>query len=391
VTDLKLPRVASALRSVDIAITGRCNIKCKYCFYADEMAALNDLPTERWLAFFEELGQLAVQRVTLTGGEAFTRPDLFELIDGVIANRMRYSILSNGTLITEGMLAQFEQGKRRLRLDSIQVSIDGSRAEVHNKSRPDSFDRALQGLRLLVEAGFPATARVTVNRHNVDDLENIARLLLEDVGLPGFGTNEAFGCGATNRDQGQVLLTPTQRARAMDALANLAARYDGRISASAGPLAYARESRRIEETLAAGKTGFPGRGTLCGCGGMWSKLAVLHDGTIVPCHILSTLQLGTVSADDFQQIWLEHPTMLALRRRHKIPLQSLETCHDCPYQGFCTGGCPQGALQVYGELNARNPFNCYRVLKGEDPYFSLENPTETAALSVSRSKDGRPI
>jgi SynChlorMet cassette radical SAM/SPASM protein ScmE len=391
VTDLELPRVASALRSVDIAITGRCNIKCKYCFYADEMAALNDLPTERWLAFFEELGQLAVQRVTLTGGEAFTRPDLFELIDGVIANRMRYSILSNGTLITEGMLAQFEQGKRRLRLDSIQVSIDGSRAEVHNKSRPDSFDRALQGLRLLVEAGFPATARVTVNRHNVDDLENIARLLLEDVGLPGFGTNEAFGCGATNRDQGQVLLTPTQRARAMDALANLAARYDGRISASAGPLAYARESRRIEETLAAGKTGFPGRGTLCGCGGMWSKLAVLHDGTIVPCHILSTLQLGTVSADDFQQIWLEHPTMLALRRRRKIPLQSLETCHDCPYQGFCTGGCPQGALQVYGELNARNPFNCYRVLKGEDPYFSLENPTETAALSVSRSKDSRPI
>jgi MoaA/NifB/PqqE/SkfB family radical SAM enzyme len=138
------PGLMSAPRSMEIAITGRCNLRCKYCFYADEMTALKDLPTERWLAFFEELGELAVQRVTLTGGEVFTRRDLFQLIDGIIANRMRYSILSNGTLITGKVLAQFEVGKRRLRLDSIQVSIDGSRAEIHNKSRPNSFDRALR-------------------------------------------------------------------------------------------------------------------------------------------------------------------------------------------------------------------------------------------------------
>ena len=51
-----------------------------------------------------------VMDVTLTGGEVFTRPDLFELIDGVIANRMRYTLLSNGTLIDENVLAKFESG-----------------------------------------------------------------------------------------------------------------------------------------------------------------------------------------------------------------------------------------------------------------------------------------
>jgi SynChlorMet cassette radical SAM/SPASM protein ScmE len=374
------PRVPSAPRTVDIALTGRCNLNCGYCFYADEMVALDDLDTARWLAFFRELGDLAVQRVTLTGGEVFTRPDLFELIDGVIANRMRYSILSNGTLITEEVLAKFEQGKRRLRLDSIQVSIDGSRAEIHNRSRPNSFRRALRGLRLLVENGFPVTVRVTVNHYNVDDLEAVARLLLEDVGLPGFSTNEAYSCGATKRGHGSVLLTPAQRAEAMGTLAELAERYDGRIGAQAGPLVYARESVRIEEALAAGETGFPGRGTLCGCGGMWSKMDVLHDGTIVPCHVLHELHLGRVGEDSFQELWLEHPTMLALRERHTIPLESLETCRDCPYVGFCTGGCPQGALLVYGELNARNPYNCYRVLKGEDPFFALSDEAPAGAI-----------
>ena len=38
-------------KNVDISITGRCNLTCQYCFYADEMAALSDLPAERWLAF----------------------------------------------------------------------------------------------------------------------------------------------------------------------------------------------------------------------------------------------------------------------------------------------------------------------------------------------------
>ncbi len=366
-----VPRVMAAPKSVDIALTGRCNLACKYCFYADEMVALRDLPTERWLAFFAELGGLAVQGVTLTGGEAFTRPDFWELVDGVIANKLRYGILSNGTLITEATLAEFAKGKRRLRLDSIQVSIDGSRAEIHDASRPNSFERALRGLRLLVEAQFPVTVRVTVNRRNLNDLEAIAKLLLEDVGLRSFGTNEAFSCGAAASNTESMLLTPREREQAMRTLAMLAEHYEGRISASAGPLAYAKEFKRIEEALVRGETGFPGRGKLVGCGGMWNKLAVLHDGAIVPCHQLSDLRMGIIGEDDFQQIWLTHPTMIALRRRREIPLESLETCRGCLYQGFCTGGCPMGALDTYGDLNARNPMNCYRVLKGIDPHFVI--------------------
>jgi SynChlorMet cassette radical SAM/SPASM protein ScmE len=365
------PGLMSAPRSVDIAITGRCNLHCKYCFYADEMTALRDLPTDRWLAFFEELGELAVQRVTLTGGEAFTRPDLFQLIDGVIANRMRYSLLSNGTLITERLLAQFAVGKRRQRLDSIQVSIDGSRAEIHNKSRPNSFDRALRGLRLLVENGFPATVRVTINRHNVDDLENIARLLLEDVGLPGFSTNEAFPMGSAKCSGESVMLTRDQRQQAMDTLVALNERYGGRISAAAGPLALARHFADIEARLARGETEMPGRGKLSSCGGVFDKLDVYHDGTIVPCHLLPALKMGVIGVDNFQEAWLRHPAINTLRQRRSIPIRSLPTCQDCRYAGFCNGGCPGTVMVQSGELNSRDPLSCYRIHRGEDPYDEL--------------------
>lgn len=369
-------------RQVDIAVTGRCNLSCAYCFYADEMTARGDLPTETWLRFFDELGRLGVMTVTLTGGEVFSRYDLFTLIDGVIANRMRYSLLSNGTLITEKTLEQFGVGKRRQRLDSIQISIDGSTAEVHNMSRPKSFERALRGLKLLKEAGFPVTVRVTVNRHNVDDLENTVRLLLDEVGLASIGTNEAYPCGATDRS-GDITLTPEQRRQAMHMLTELSERYPGRISASAGPLAYARELKNIQEAMRRGETGFPGRGCLTACGGVFSQMGVMHDGTMVPCHNLSTLPIGNIQQDDLGAAWQSGAWIQAARQRYTIPLSSLETCRDCEYQSFCTGGCPGGAVYLYDDLNARSPLDCYRLRQAEDLR------AQTNLLQVSLPIDGR--
>lgn len=355
-------------RSVDIAITGRCNLACAYCFYADEMVSLDDLPTAAWLAFFEELGRLGVMSVCLTGGEVFTRPDLFELIDGVIANRMRYQLLTNGTLVTAKMLENFSVGKRRLRLDSIQVSIDGSCAEINDRSRPGSFDRSIHGLKLLKQAGFPLTVRVTVNRFNIDDLEEVAYFLLEEIGIDGFSVNEVYTCGATNRFTPGIMLEPSQRQQAAITLSELSMKYPGRVSAQAGPLALANEAAIIRKAKAEGKKDKPGGGTLSACGGVFSKIAILHDGSIVPCHNLSSLNLGNITRQNLADLWQTHPTLNALRQRYTISLDTVSTCRSCDYKGFCTGGCPGGAFFTTGKLDGRNPMDCIRILTGEEEY-----------------------
>ena len=87
-------------RSVDIEITSRCNLRCRYCYFFDNPAVdYRDLPTEEWLRFFEGLGRCGVMNLTLAGGEPFIRKDLTVLIEGIVCNRMRFSILSNGMLL----------------------------------------------------------------------------------------------------------------------------------------------------------------------------------------------------------------------------------------------------------------------------------------------------
>jgi SynChlorMet cassette radical SAM/SPASM protein ScmE len=348
-------------RSVSISITGRCNLRCKYCFYADEMTALSDLPTERWHACFNRLGQLGVMDVCLTGGEAFTRPDLFELIDGIIANRMRYNILSNGTLIDEKVLAQFEVGKRRLRLNYIQISIDGSCAEIHDQSRPKSFARAIRGLRLLKEAGFPVTVRVTINRHNLLDLEAIADLLLVEIGLQSFSTNEAMPIGSGCRNASEVSLSALEKTQAMQTMDRLLERYPGRLLAQAGPQAKLKMYSEMEHSRKTGMKAADWRmGYLTACGCVFSRIDILHNGDIVPCCMLPELVLGNITVDSLEEIWKTHPTLEALRQRRSIPMQQVIGCECCEWNEYCNGSCPGLAHQLTGDFNCANPEDCYR-------------------------------
>ncbi|MCU0691236.1 MAG: PqqD family peptide modification chaperone [Polyangiaceae bacterium] len=352
--------VGDGPREIDISITGRCNARCPYCFYGDEMVKRADLPKVQWLSFFDELGRLPTQSLCVSGGEAFTRPDLWELIDGIIANRMRYSMLSNGALITERTLAAFGEGKRRARLSSIQLSVDGSTAEVHDRSRGHGFfDRTIAAIRLLLEARFPVTVRVTVNRHNVDDLEATAKLLLEDIGIRSFGTNDAMPEGKGRLNADSIGLTPSQRVTAMNTLARLAERYPGRVQASAGPLANHRTYAKLRRWKHDGEPVSNG-GYLTACGCVFNKLAVLHDGAIVPCNVLPDLHMGRIGHDAVRTIWRSHATLRAIRDRRRIPMTAVPGCETCEWAEACNGSCPGLAYELTGDINRANPHDCYR-------------------------------
>ncbi|MFH1115088.1 MAG: SynChlorMet cassette radical SAM/SPASM protein ScmE [Pseudomonadota bacterium] len=338
-------------RSVDLLITGRCNLRCSYCSHFTSGSDVQDLPAGEWLRFFEELGGCSVMDVCLQGGEPFIREDFKELIQGVVGNRMRFSILSNGTLITED-LASFIASTGRC--NSVQISIDGSAARINDACRGEgTFRRAAAGLRLLLKYELPATVRVTINRENVRDLAQIARMLLEDFGLPGFSTNSASYLGLCRKNTEQVQLTTQERVLAMECLGRLITEYNGRISATAGPLAEARAWAEMERSRLAGLKASPGYGILSGCNGPMEKIGVRADGVIVPCVQMPAMVLGRINDDDFETVWNEHPELNRFRKRRDLSLEEFEFCRGCDYIPYCTGNCP--ASNHTGDKDAYHP------------------------------------
>ena len=262
-------------------------------------------PDREWLRFFEELNRCAVTEVTLAGGEPFMREDLKEIIDGIVKNRMRFAILSNGTLIDEDMAAFLASTKR---CNYVQVSIDGSMPESHDVMRgKGSFAKALQGLMTLRRNGVHAAVRVTIHRKNVHDLEGIAKFLLEDLRLSSFGTNSAGAMGLCRNNAEMVQLTTEDRMIAMETLlrsdekiqrphqrhGGAAGRSQGLARHGGGPERRKAADRRTADTSpAAAVTG--------------RDLAVRADGAITPCTMLSHIELGRINRDDLGEIWRNH-------------------------------------------------------------------------------------
>ncbi|MFC2172820.1 SynChlorMet cassette radical SAM/SPASM protein ScmE [Acidobacteriota bacterium] len=346
-------------RSVELAITNRCNLRCKYCFMFTSPADVNqDLPTEEWLEFFEELNRCAVTNVTLSGGEPFYREDLRELIIGIVRNRMRFDILSNGTLITDEISAFLASTGR---CNGVQVSIDGSTPTTHDAFRGNgNFNAAMSGIKNLQKHDVPVTIRVTIHKQNVRDLEGVARLLLDDIGLPNFSTNAASYMGLCRKNTERVQLSTDERSQAMETLLKLKQKYNGRIDAQAGPLAEAEMWLEMEQVRSVGTDSMSGRGCLTSCGGVMQKIAVRSDGAIIPCSLLSHMELGRINKDSLKEVWQNHPVLNKFRKRQFIPLKKFNYCQDCGYINFCGGGCPALAYTLVGDEYQPSPDACLK-------------------------------
>jgi SynChlorMet cassette radical SAM/SPASM protein ScmE len=358
-TEPTASRVMRAPRSLDIELTARCNLRCRYCyFFNNPVVEYRDLPTNEWLTFFDELGSLGVMNVTLAGGEPFIREDLPVLLEGIVRNRMRFSLLSNGALIGDEIAAFIA---RTGRCESVQISVDGSCAAVHDTCRGQgSFDGAIRGIRTLQRHRIGVAVRVTIHRNNVHDLENIAHFLLDELGLPNFGTNSAGYLGTCRVNADDVLLNIEERKEAMATLLRLTAEYNGRISANAGPLAEGRVWRRMEEARLQNAPAFPNRGRLTACGCPSNKISVRADGAIVPCNMLAHIKLGRINHDSLAEVWQNSPALNQLRNRHTIPLTGFEFCAGCPYIPYCTGNCPGLAYTITGQVDHPSPEACLR-------------------------------
>jgi SynChlorMet cassette radical SAM/SPASM protein ScmE len=353
-------RLMKSPRSVDMEITSFCNLRCTYCSHFSGPGDIDeDLPLETWLAFFRELGRCAVMNVTLSGGEPFFRPDLRAIIEGIVANRMRFSILTNGTLINEPMAAFLASSHR---CNNIQVSIDGALDITHDAFRgKGNFTLAVEGIRILQKFKLPASVRVTIHRKNVHELEAIAKLLLEDIGLPSFSTNSAGHMGLCRKNADQTQLTAAEHSMAMETLLILAERYPDRIIATAGPLADGQAWLEMEEARLENQAFMAGRGCLTGCNGPMQSLAVRADGVIIPCLQLGHMALGHIRQDDLVDIWQNHPDLRTLRERSQISLHQFSFCRDCAYMPYCTGNCPATAYTITGEVNHPSPDACLRL------------------------------
>lgn len=355
--DLKIPK---APFSLFLSVTSRCNLACQHCaVYSDRFDYEPDLATEQWLKFADEIADLKIFRVKISGGEPFVREDIFDILDSLYKKPLRISINTSGTLINEEKARRISEYLDKL--DDIMVSLDGAEPGTFDALRGQgAFEKAVPGIAHLVRFVGKICAYCTVTRHNFRELRKIAKLANE-IGITSIKYNELLPEGRGLKYQKELQLDPGEKTRVIEELREIRKEFPF-ISGTYFQIYDIFEKIRSvsPEEL---KNMEPGQNPLSGCGALTSECAVRPDGWATPCDRLPELRAAKILETPLDIIWRESDTFAEFRKRFTTPIASLSTCHNCEYAPLCTGGCPASAYPVYGTTLAGDPSCCYRIHK----------------------------
>lgn len=167
-----------SLKSCVWEITLACCFNCRHCGSAAGPSRPDELTTEECLDVSSQLAELGCRRVSLIGGEVFMRPDWDIVAKSLTDLGIRLNIITNGFVFTDELIDTL----RRINVQSVSVSIDGTR-EVHDRLRQaGSYDRALTALGRLTSAGINTSVITTLNSGNVSCLDELYEIL-RDSGI----------------------------------------------------------------------------------------------------------------------------------------------------------------------------------------------------------------
>lgn len=158
--------------------TRKCNLKCPMCDIPGREAA-RELTTAESFALIDGLSELGVGGIAFTGGEPLLRPDIFDLLKRGSARGLSTILVTNGLLMDRAL-----DGILGASPSVINVSLDGSTAGIHDKSRgkPGAFEKTLCNLQMLVKAvhdrksPIQLVASAAISKNNIQDIGNIIAL-----------------------------------------------------------------------------------------------------------------------------------------------------------------------------------------------------------------------
>lgn len=306
-------------KNIEFEITTVCNYSCMHCYCNAGSRSKAELKTEEIFNVIDQLIEAEIDVLDIVGGEPLIRDDLIDVLTYGHYNGLNMLINTNASLATKKKVKEIRKVVSKL---SIGVSLDGPRAEIHEKIRGiGTFEKTYNGLMNFIDAGFDVTILFAVNKINyyyIDEMIELAQRLGVNLYVDRF---IPVGRGMINKE----LLLPSR-----EMIESVSKSLKNFLSKNTSLKLYIEENIFGEEECTAGKT----------------HASILVDGNVVPCGHFRYRQefyVGNVKKERFKNIW----ERMKFFRRKLFP----EKCIECSLKkfnqtsdNFCASGCLAAAL-----------------------------------------------
>jgi MoaA/NifB/PqqE/SkfB family radical SAM enzyme len=172
--------------SAGCLVTGRCNIRCSFCYGNDEAFPKAELSAEQWNDVFKHMKSWGLMRVDLSGGEPTLRKDISRIAHAAVDAGLSAVLSTNGlVLYKDGPKGLPQQVRIHVSLDSgFEAVHEGSRLLPSLQPSHDSFGRTKQFISNCLHDRYSVRVLTCVGPHNREGLfqlgEEIAALGVQD-------------------------------------------------------------------------------------------------------------------------------------------------------------------------------------------------------------------
>jgi radical SAM protein with 4Fe4S-binding SPASM domain len=310
-----------------------CNLRCAHCYqegYHFPNLGLSDLlHIANEISFTLRKWDMC-GRISLTGGEPFMSPYLFDLLDYFERDEQtkQLDILTNGTCIDEDSIGRLKEYKK---LRQIQISLDGATRAVHDAVRGNgAYDKVIETIHKLRKNNIEVSLMFTLMRQNMNEAVQVIDFA-ETHGVNAVTVERVTPCGNSSikdilnaEEVREIYNAITVRANKVNA--NLTVRR-------LRPLWIHTETFN---ECADGKIG-----GFCPVG--FTSMAILWDGTVLPCRRLN-IPIGNVLKEKLFRIWYGSDVLWRIRNKNNLRGK----CHNCQNINRC-GGCRAIAYETTGD------------------------------------------
>jgi molybdenum cofactor biosynthesis enzyme MoaA len=154
-----------------------CNLTCHHCFIScsPHNHAFGFLKLADVQRYLDESVALGVKEYYFTGGEPFLNPDMVPILELTLQYGPA-TVLTNGTVFKNEWLERVRRAEEQSIFSlEFRVSIDGYNAALNDPIRGEgTFDRAMRGVRQLVDSGFLPIITVARTADDQNDAELFA-------------------------------------------------------------------------------------------------------------------------------------------------------------------------------------------------------------------------
>jgi radical SAM protein with 4Fe4S-binding SPASM domain len=310
-----------------------CNLRCAHCYqegYNFENLALDDLlrianKISSTLRKWNMLG-----RISLTGGEPFMSPHLFDLLEYFERDDQtkKLDILTNGTCIDEESIKKL---KNYTKLRQVQISLDGATQAIHDAVRGNGvYDTVVKTIRQLRQNDIEVSLMFTLMQGNMHEAIQVIDFA-ETHGVNAVTVERVTPCGNSSMKD---VLTKDEVKNIYNAITTRANSVNSALTVRRlRPLWIHTE---LLNTCANSKIG-----GFCPVG--FTSMAILWDGTVLPCRRLN-VPIGNVLTEKLFHIWYGSDVLWRIRDKNNLQGK----CHNCYDINRC-GGCRAIAYETTGD------------------------------------------